>query len=147
MNDIQIVWEPFESRRENTLAEGDGFPRISLDDPLYSLSGLKGEEVLSRSLITVKKWSRKWGNISSEVVQWQKVQNKAVDPSSLPLSRMSGYMEPEDAIMEDTFQEVTKPKRVLQVVIDDDHPFDLDAYIGTYSGIHSAPFYHYEAHI
>jgi len=60
---------------------------------------------------------------------------------------MSAYVEPEDAIMEDTFQEVTKPKRVLQVVIDDDHPFDLDAYIGAYSGIHSATFCHCEAHI
>ena len=54
---------------------------------------------------------------------------------------MAGYIEPEDAIMEDTFQEVTKPKRVLQVVIDDDHPFDLEPYIGAYSGIHSASFY------
>ena len=48
--------------------------------------------------------------------------------------------------MEDTFQEVTKPKRVLQVVIDDDHPFDLEPYIGAYSGIHSAHFYCREAH-
>ena len=59
---------------------------------------------------------------------------------------MAAYIEPEDAIMEDTFQEVAKPKRVLQVVIDDDHPFDLDAYIGAYSGIDSPPFRHHEAH-
>ena len=82
-------------------------------------------------------------------VQWQSGKGSKQSDRILTtaIARMSGYIEPEDAIMEDTFQEVTKPKRVLQVVIDDDHPFDLEPYIGAYSGIHSTPFYHCEAHI
>ena len=87
------------------------------------------------------KWSNKYYFRNGSVASFE---TKRSESSPLP---MSGYIEPEDAIMEDTFQEVAKPKRVLQVVIDDDHPFDLDPYIGAYSGIHNAPFYRCQAHV
>lgn len=55
------------------------------------------------------------------------------------------YQDPEDTLMEDGFaSEVllkASKKTFVPVVVDDEHPFDLETYISSYTGVFSHLLY------